>query len=128
VRPHMALENHTPAEMAAIPIQLGTNRWLDSRSPDSLTGGESLVSKKDATWEKRPTIEIRVGRSIHSVNLQPSGDNRVKFTTDADADSKAIGREIIRLCELGYQADRVGLTIGDIRSSQRHFVIRPSAP
>jgi transposase-like protein len=29
VRPHMALENHTPAEMAAIPIQLGTNRWLD---------------------------------------------------------------------------------------------------
>lgn len=29
VRPHMALENHTPTEMAAIPIQLGTNRWLD---------------------------------------------------------------------------------------------------
>jgi len=29
VRGHMALENHTPAEMAAIPIQLGTNRWLD---------------------------------------------------------------------------------------------------
>jgi transposase-like protein len=29
VRPHMALENHTPAEMAAVPIQLGTNRWLD---------------------------------------------------------------------------------------------------
>jgi hypothetical protein len=88
-----------------------------------------LVSKKkDATWEKQPTIEIRVGRSIHSVNLQPSGDNRVKFTTDADADSKAIGREIIRLCELGYQADRVGLTIGDIRSSQRHFIIKPSAP
>jgi transposase-like protein len=29
VRPHMALDNHTPAEMAAIPIQLGTNRWLD---------------------------------------------------------------------------------------------------
>jgi len=29
VRPHMALENHTPAEMAAIPIELGTNRWLD---------------------------------------------------------------------------------------------------
>jgi transposase-like protein len=29
VRPHMAPENHTPAEMAAIPIQLGTNRWLD---------------------------------------------------------------------------------------------------
>ena len=29
VRPHMALENHTPTEMAAIPIQLGTNTWLD---------------------------------------------------------------------------------------------------
>jgi len=29
VRPHMALDNYTPAEMAAIPIQLGTNRWLD---------------------------------------------------------------------------------------------------
>jgi len=29
VRPHMALDNHTPAEMAAVPIQLGTNRWLD---------------------------------------------------------------------------------------------------
>ena len=29
VRPHMALENHTPAEIAAVPIQLGTNRWLD---------------------------------------------------------------------------------------------------
>jgi transposase-like protein len=29
VRPNMALENHTPTEMAAIPIQLGTNRWLD---------------------------------------------------------------------------------------------------
>jgi transposase-like protein len=29
VRPHMALENHTPAQAAAVPIQLGTNRWLD---------------------------------------------------------------------------------------------------
>jgi transposase-like protein len=29
VRPHMALEGHTPAEMAAVPIQPGTNRWLD---------------------------------------------------------------------------------------------------
>jgi transposase-like protein len=29
LRPHMALENHTPAEMAAVPIQLGTNLWLD---------------------------------------------------------------------------------------------------
>jgi putative transposase len=29
VRPHMALEGHTPAQEAAIPIQLGTNRWLD---------------------------------------------------------------------------------------------------
>lgn len=29
IRPHMALENHTPAQEAAIPIQLGTNRWLD---------------------------------------------------------------------------------------------------
>jgi hypothetical protein len=29
VRPHMALENHTPAEIAAMPIQLGTNKWLD---------------------------------------------------------------------------------------------------
>ncbi|MGD0690047.1 MAG: hypothetical protein ABSA50_09795 [Candidatus Bathyarchaeia archaeon] len=29
VRPHMALENHTPAQAAAIPIELGTNRWLD---------------------------------------------------------------------------------------------------
>lgn len=29
VRPHMALENRTPAQAAAVPIQLGTNRWLD---------------------------------------------------------------------------------------------------
>jgi len=29
VRTHMALENHTPAEIAAMPIQLGTNKWLD---------------------------------------------------------------------------------------------------
>ena len=29
IRPHMALENHTPAEIAAVPIQLGTNKWLD---------------------------------------------------------------------------------------------------
>jgi putative transposase len=29
VRPHMALENHTPAQAAAVPIELGTNRWLD---------------------------------------------------------------------------------------------------
>lgn len=29
VRPHMALEGYTPAEMAALPIQLGTNRWLN---------------------------------------------------------------------------------------------------
>jgi hemerythrin-like domain-containing protein len=29
VRPHMALENHTPAEIAAMPVQLGTNKWLD---------------------------------------------------------------------------------------------------
>jgi transposase-like protein len=29
VRPHMALNGHTPAQEAAIPIQLGTNRWLD---------------------------------------------------------------------------------------------------
>ena len=89
---------------------------------------KSLVSKKDASWEKQPTIEIRVGRSIHSVNLQPSGDNRVKFTTDADADSKAIGREIIRLCELGYQAERVGLTMDDIRKGVWHFAIKTSAP
>ena len=29
VRPHMALENHTPAEAAAVPVQLSTNKWLD---------------------------------------------------------------------------------------------------
>jgi transposase-like protein len=29
VRPHMALENRTPAQTAAVPIQLGTNKWLD---------------------------------------------------------------------------------------------------
>jgi len=29
VRPHMALENHTPAQAAAVPIELGTNKWLD---------------------------------------------------------------------------------------------------
>lgn len=29
VRPHMALENHTPAEIATVPIQLGTNGRLD---------------------------------------------------------------------------------------------------
>ena len=29
VRPHMSLDGHTPAQEAAIPIQLGTNRWLD---------------------------------------------------------------------------------------------------
>jgi transposase InsO family protein len=29
VRPHMTLNGHTPAQEAAIPIQLGTNRWLD---------------------------------------------------------------------------------------------------
>jgi transposase-like protein len=29
VRPHMALDGHTPAQEAATPIQLGTNRWLD---------------------------------------------------------------------------------------------------
>jgi transposase-like protein len=29
VRPHMALDNHTPAEIAAMPVQLGTNKWLD---------------------------------------------------------------------------------------------------
>jgi putative transposase len=29
VRPHMALDGHTPAQAAAVPIELGTNRWLD---------------------------------------------------------------------------------------------------
>jgi transposase-like protein len=29
VRPHMTLDGHTPAQEAAIPILLGTNRWLD---------------------------------------------------------------------------------------------------
>jgi putative transposase len=29
VRPHMALNGHTPAQAAAVPIELGTNRWLD---------------------------------------------------------------------------------------------------
>ena len=29
VRPHMALENHTPAQAASVPIELGTNKWLD---------------------------------------------------------------------------------------------------
>jgi transposase-like protein len=29
VRPHMALENHTPAQAASIPVELGTNKWLD---------------------------------------------------------------------------------------------------
>jgi transposase-like protein len=29
VRPHMALGGHTPAQAAAVPIELGTNRWLD---------------------------------------------------------------------------------------------------
>lgn len=29
VRPHMTLDGHTPAQEAAIPMQLGTNRWLD---------------------------------------------------------------------------------------------------
>jgi hypothetical protein len=29
VRSHMTLDGHTPAQEAAIPIELGTNRWLD---------------------------------------------------------------------------------------------------
>ena len=29
VRPHMALENHTPAQAASVPVELGTNKWLD---------------------------------------------------------------------------------------------------
>ncbi len=29
IRPHMALENHTPAQAASVPIELGTNKWLD---------------------------------------------------------------------------------------------------
>jgi len=29
VRPRMTLDAHTPAQEAAIPIQLGANRWLD---------------------------------------------------------------------------------------------------
>ncbi len=29
IRPHMTLDGHTPAQAAAVPIQLGTNRWLD---------------------------------------------------------------------------------------------------
>jgi putative transposase len=29
VRPRMALEGHTPTQAAAVPVQLGTNRWLD---------------------------------------------------------------------------------------------------
>jgi len=29
VRPHMALDGHTPAQAAAVPIELGTNKWLD---------------------------------------------------------------------------------------------------
>ena len=29
VRPHMTLDGYTRAQEAAIPIQLGTNRWLD---------------------------------------------------------------------------------------------------
>jgi hypothetical protein len=27
-RPHMALEDRTPAEAAGLDLQLGTNRWL----------------------------------------------------------------------------------------------------
>jgi transposase-like protein len=29
VRPHMALDGHTPAQAVAVPIELGTNKWLD---------------------------------------------------------------------------------------------------
>jgi len=29
VRLYMALENHTPAQAASVPIELGTNKWLD---------------------------------------------------------------------------------------------------
>jgi hypothetical protein len=77
-----------------------------------------------------------VGRTIHSVHLQPSGDNRIKLrilpTTDekevGEAVWKEIGSEIIRYCQLGDQAERVGLTVEDMRNVERHFIIKPSAP
>jgi len=53
VRPHMAQENHTPAEMAAIPIQLGTNRWLDLIRQ---------AARQSAKYERRHIQSGRLGK------------------------------------------------------------------
>ncbi len=29
IRPHSALDGHTPAEMAGLDLELGENKWLD---------------------------------------------------------------------------------------------------
>jgi transposase-like protein len=44
VRPHMSLDGHTPAQEAAIPIQLGTNRWLDLIRQASRTFNKQIGS------------------------------------------------------------------------------------
>ena len=48
VRPHMTLEGRAPAEIAATPIQLGTNQWLDfqesrKKLAEWLVGGRTRV-------------------------------------------------------------------------------------
>jgi hypothetical protein len=55
----------------------------------------------------------------------------IKITTDGETGEtvwKETGSEIIRLCELGYEAERVGLTKEDIRNVEPHFVIKPNIP
>ncbi|HXZ98538.1 MAG TPA: hypothetical protein VED24_04145 [Candidatus Acidoferrum sp.] len=80
------------------------------------------------------TIDIQVGRSIYSVDMQSPPDtrselttHRILFTTDApDSMWVQVSCEIIKLCELGNEVKKLGLTKEDLDHVERHLVINRS--
>ena len=90
-----------------------------------------MVAKQEKAPMKRLEIEIPVGRRIHLVTLESSADPRVRLEAEGLVDvgpkeREGISSEIIRLCDLGYEARKLGLTKEDMGRMERHFIIKPT--
>jgi hypothetical protein len=75
------------------------------------------------------TIEIDINGRIHKVTLDyRSGQEKVTFTTDPEIheapEYDRVGSEIIRLCQVGQEFEKSGLTKRDLAHIERCLIIK----
>lgn len=93
-----------------------------------------MVAEEDIGPKYMFSFDVWVGRSIYSVTLQSSKDPAriidLKVTPDRPVEpniSDKTASDIIELCELSREAEKAGLTKGDMRRAERRFIIKPTA-